>query len=134
MAEPDDDTQRPGNTPESAKPGSESSAGGASGARLRRTAVLETLGTLAIFVLVDHLFLEGDGYHLFAPHPYWLVVVFVATQYGTREGLFAAAFSSIALYVGGIPDQKITQDFQPYEDSGEPEEASGLDYLNEGLD
>lgn len=114
MAEPDDKTNVSDADANVSASGATPVAMRMAGAPLRRTAIVETIGTLAIFVLVDYLFLEGDGYRLFAPHPYWLVVVFVATQYGTREGLFAAALSSVALYAGGIPEQRITQDLYTY--------------------
>lgn len=78
--------------------------------RLRRTAMVEIVAFVAALVGLDLLFWGGTGYWEVSPHPFWVIVVFVATQYGSREGLAAAVVSSAALFAGGYPEQSLTQD------------------------
>lgn len=81
---------------------------------LRRTALVEMGALLIILILIDQLFLNGDSYWHVAPHPFWLVLLFVATQYGSREGLVAAICCTVALYAPGLPEQRLTQDLYSY--------------------
>ncbi len=77
---------------------------------VRRTALAEITGFLALLVGIDVWLLDGGGYWQASPHPFWIIVVFVATQYGSREGLVAAGLSSVALFAGGIPEQRMSED------------------------
>ena len=81
---------------------------------VRRNALFEIVGFLAVFVAVDFAFLGGDGYWEVKPHPFWIIVLFVASQYGSREGLAAAGLSAVALFAGGIPELRLTQDLYAY--------------------
>ncbi|PZP83994.1 MAG: hypothetical protein DI582_09865 [Azospirillum brasilense] len=70
---------------------------------LRTSAIIETVLMLIAFVVVDAIFFDGTRYWDVNPHPFWVVVILIAAQYGTAEGIFAAAASSLFLLIGNIP-------------------------------
>ncbi|MGE0486367.1 MAG: GAF domain-containing protein [Gammaproteobacteria bacterium] len=88
----------------------EAAAGSSARPRFRGNALAEIVGFLALLVGIDVLLLDGSGYWDWHPHPFWVLVVFVATQYGSREGLIAAGFAAVALFAGHIPEQRLSQD------------------------
>lgn len=78
---------------------------------IRVSAIVETLVFLGIALAVDHLYFGGTRYWSLEPHPFWLLVALVSVQYGTNEGVFAAAASAIVLLSGQLPAQSIDTDF-----------------------
>jgi hypothetical protein len=38
-----------------------------------------------------------------SPHPFWIIVVLIAVQYGTQEAIFCAIMASLCLLVGNMP-------------------------------
>lgn len=77
---------------------------------LRRAAIVELLVFVGLLLLADLLLFTGDRFWFVAPHPFWAVVVLIAVQYGTNEGLVAAVACSATLLLGNIPEQSIEQD------------------------
>jgi hypothetical protein len=77
---------------------------------IRLAALLESIAVLALALAADTLLLAGDRLAGIAPHPFWVVVVLVAVQYGTKEGLAAAALSTAALLAGQVPEQGFGED------------------------
>ncbi|MCW2243387.1 GAF domain-containing protein [Azospirillum canadense] len=81
---------------------------------LRRVALVE----LALFFLValglDAAVGAGLRFDGVQPHPFWIPVLLLAIQYGTNEGVLAAVVASLALRVGNLPEQLISQDFYQY--------------------
>jgi hypothetical protein len=78
---------------------------------IRFSAIVETIAFLGIAVLLDHFYFAGNRFWSLEPHPFWLLVALVSVQYGTNEGVFAAALSSIVLLSGKLPVQSIDTDF-----------------------
>jgi hypothetical protein len=70
---------------------------------IRSIAIVEALLMLVLLVVVDALFLDGTRYWDVNPHPFWVVVILIAGQYGTAEGILAALFATLFLLVGNIP-------------------------------
>src|SRR5688500_1753250 len=62
---------------------------------IRFSAIVETVAFLGIAVLLDYFYFSGNRFWSLEPHPFWLLVALVSVQYGTNEGVFAAAASSI---------------------------------------
>jgi len=58
--------------------------------------------------------LGGSRFWDVSPHPFWIIILLLSVQYGTREGLMAAACSSCALLAGNLPVAPITQDLYSY--------------------
>lgn len=56
--------------------------------------------------------LSGSSINFFnvCPHPFWIVVILTAAQYGTTEALIAAAIATAIFFLGPIPQQTILQD------------------------
>jgi hypothetical protein len=77
---------------------------------IRLSAMVETFAFLGIAVLLDHFYFAGNRFWALEPHPFWLLVALVSVQYGTNEGVFAAAASSIVLLSGKLPVQSIDTD------------------------
>jgi len=77
---------------------------------VRRAAIVEIAAFLIVLLAVDFTFLEFDRYAGVSPHPFWIIVLLCAVQYGTTEGLVAAAAASAALLVGNLPPQRFDED------------------------
>lgn len=72
---------------------------------IRVSAIIEALLMLAAFVIVDAVFFAGDRFWNVNPHPFWVVVLLVAAQYGTAEGILAAALATLFYLIGNMPAQ-----------------------------
>jgi hypothetical protein len=70
---------------------------------LRVSALIETLLMLSALTVIDAVFLDGTRFFDMNPHPFWIVVLLMAAQYGTGEALAAAALSTLFYLVGNMP-------------------------------
>ena len=70
---------------------------------IRLSALVETIGLLLILVLVDQFLFKGNRFWDMNPHPFWIVVLLIAVQYGTNEGLIAAGLATVFYLVGNTP-------------------------------
>jgi GGDEF domain-containing protein len=77
---------------------------------LRRSAWIEMAVFFGILVLIDLVFFDFTRYWGVNPHPFWMVTLLLACQYGTREGLVAAIISILLYLVGNWPEQGFDQD------------------------
>lgn len=78
---------------------------------LRRAALIEIALFLALALMLDIFALDGTRFRGTNPHPFWLLILLVSVQYGTAEGMVAAAGCTLAFLVGAIPPQGIGEDF-----------------------
>ena len=78
---------------------------------LRASALLEIGLFLLLAVALDEAVFSGGRYWGVEPHPFWIIVLLAAAQYGTNEGMLAA---SLAFLSGQIPDQELGQDIYAY--------------------
>ena len=83
-------------------------------AGLRVSALAEIVVLLAVALLADHLLFGGDRFTAVSPHPFWIVVLLIAAQYGTSEALAAAALASAALLFDNLPEQAFNEDLYPW--------------------
>jgi hypothetical protein len=72
-------------------------------AGLRVSAILETVVMLAALLAIDRFAGTGDQFFTIQPHPFWIVVLLAAAQYGVYEGLAAAVLASLALVLPSVP-------------------------------
>lgn len=79
-------------------------------AGVRVSALFEIVLFLGISLAVDQIFLDGSRFRAAPLHPFWILVVLVAVQYGTNAGLLAAIGASAALLAGNIPPETLAQD------------------------
>lgn len=70
---------------------------------IRLSAIVEALGILVILTLLDVFLFEGNRFWSTNPHPFWIPVLLLAAQYGTWEGIVAAALATIFMLVGNTP-------------------------------
>ena len=77
---------------------------------IRYSALVEMALFLGVTLAVDRIFLDGSRFRSMAQHPFWILVLLIAVQYGTNAGLLAALASSVALLAGNVPAQAIFQD------------------------
>ncbi len=80
----------------------------------RSAALVEAFVLLAVLLAVDQFLLGGNRFAGISPHPFWLVILLPAIQYGTREALVAALMCSVALLAKNVPGQDISQDLYDY--------------------
>lgn len=79
--------------------------------------VLALVETLCFFLFLFGLaLLSGTALNYFSicPHPFWIIVVLIASQYGTLEALFAATISSLILFLGQSPERDVFQESFEY--------------------
>lgn len=81
---------------------------------VRRSAWMEMLLSLIALLLFDAFFMDGTRYWEVNPHPFWFIVLLLATKYGTKEALIAALLSSFVLLFGNMPEQLAEQDSYAY--------------------
>ncbi len=80
----------------------------------RKSALLEIIIFFIIMVLLDIFAFSGNRFFDVSPHPYWIIVLLMAIQYGTAEAVLASIIASFALLAGSMPDQTIYQDKYDY--------------------
>lgn len=76
---------------------------------LQISAFFEIFLFLSMALLVDIFLLDNNRYITIQPHPFWIIVLLISSQYGTREGLLSVALSSIALLAWNIPEPQTGQ-------------------------
>ena len=81
---------------------------------LRVSALLEMAIIFFVLLAFDAMFGAGNRYFDASPHPFWVVVVLMAVQYGTAEAVLAALLSGLFLLVGNLPVQTFNQDMYDY--------------------
>lgn len=77
---------------------------------LRLSAILEVIVFLAVLVVLDLLFGNGERFFFVSPHPFWIIVLMASLQYGTNEGVLASILATVTLFSGKIPEQTVLQD------------------------
>ncbi len=81
---------------------------------IRSSAVFEMLVFFIPVVTLNIVFGDGQRFINLSPHPFWIIILLITVQYGTREGVMCAIVSSIVLLAGNIPKQGFNQDFYEY--------------------
>jgi len=79
-------------------------------AGIRLSAILEIAIFLGAALAADQIFLDGSRFRGAPEHPFWILVLLLAAQYGTNAGLLAAVCSGVALLAGNLPPQSISLD------------------------
>lgn len=82
---------------------------------LRVSAVIEIILFLGILTGLNSIFGDGNRFFETVPHPFWMIIIIVAAQYGFREGLLAVFLSTFFLYFYNVPPQKPEETLFDYE-------------------
>jgi len=72
---------------------------------LRTVAIFETLVFLFMLTLLNFVFSDGARFVDFSPHPFWIIILLIAAQYGTNEALVASILGSVILLAWNLPEQ-----------------------------
>ncbi len=81
---------------------------------VRTVAWLEIILFFAVVLSIDYFLLDGDRFWSVRPHPFWLIVILLAVQYGANASLLAALTASLALIVGNLPPSELGADIFDY--------------------
>lgn len=81
---------------------------------LRLSAIIEVGLFFLVAILWDVIFSGGDRFWGVEPHPFWIIVVLLAVQYGVAEGILAVVVSTLVLLLGNLPEQTFDQDMYGY--------------------
>jgi len=81
---------------------------------IRTTALIEMVITFFVLLAYDSVFGAGNRFFEITPHPFWIVIVLMAVQYGTAEAVLSAVLASILLLIGNLPEQTLSQDMYDY--------------------
>lgn len=76
---------------------------------IRVTALVESLIFLGFFIFCSAWFENNNRFEDVYPHPFWIVVLLVSVQYGSREGVVATLLAILFLYIGNIPKQLVEE-------------------------
>lgn len=80
----------------------------------RWTIAIEIATVLGLTLVADAVWGAGARFIDVEPHPFWIIVLLMAVQYGTREALVATAASTVALLAGNLPTQTFDQNVHQY--------------------
>ena len=80
----------------------------------RTSPIAETSLFIAAVLASDVIWGAGDRFIHLDPHPFWVIVLFMAVQYGTTEALLATGACTIALLAGNMPTQAFGQSIHDY--------------------
>lgn len=83
-------------------------------ARLRWSPLIETSLFVGFVLLLDGVWGTGDRFGHLNPHPFWIIVLAMAAQYGTSEALAATLVSTAALLAGKLPPQSFGESIHDY--------------------
>jgi hypothetical protein len=74
--------------------------------------VPESVGLLVVILVIRAVLPAGSLGSM--PHPFWIPVLLMSSQYGIMGGLFATLAATASFFVSGLPVQSATQDFYAY--------------------
>jgi hypothetical protein len=76
--------------------------------------VAETIGLVALLIAINVIVFKGNTPTGEMPHPYWIPVLLMSSQYGVLGGLFASVVATMAYFVIDAPPQSAALDFYSY--------------------
>jgi polysaccharide biosynthesis protein PelD len=77
---------------------------------LRVSALVEILLFFIVMLLISWFWKGQQNFFFISPHPYWIIVILISAQYGTKEGLVATVVATIIFFLGYLPEQTVLQD------------------------
>jgi hypothetical protein len=76
--------------------------------------VAETIALVALLIALNVTVFKGNIPAGGMPHPYWIPVLLMSSQYGMLGGLFASVVATTAYFVVDAPPQSAALDFYSY--------------------
>ncbi len=81
---------------------------------IRKIVLIELFVIYTVLMLIDYLFFQSSRFSEINPHPFWVPVLLIASQYGIREGVISAAMATALFLVGNVPPQSLMEDSYSY--------------------
>ena len=81
---------------------------------VRLVAWVEIVLFFGVTLAIDAFLLDANRFWDVQPHPFWLIVILIAVQYGANASLVAALVASLALTVGNLPPPALGADVFDY--------------------
>lgn len=82
---------------------------------IRLSAIIEILVFLSLAVLFNKIWGDGQRFISYSIHPFWIIILLATVQYGTLEGILSTILSTLFMYAGNVPPQKVGETFFDYE-------------------
>jgi polysaccharide biosynthesis protein PelD len=79
-----------------------------------RSGVIELIVLFAMLLAIERLLMSPGDFAKLQPHPYWLPVILLSLQYGTADGILAAAVAIVAGLLMGSPTQGVVEEYYRY--------------------
>lgn len=76
--------------------------------------VIELIVLFAALLVIERVLMTPGDFAKLQPHPYWLPVILLSLQYGTADGILAAAVAIIAGILMGAPTQGVGEEYYRY--------------------
>jgi polysaccharide biosynthesis protein PelD len=70
---------------------------------IRVSALIEMLVGFIVLIAIDMFLGAGNRFWDVNPHPFWIVVLIIAVQYGTAEAMIAAIIATVFYLLGNMP-------------------------------
>jgi polysaccharide biosynthesis protein PelD len=67
-----------------------------------------------LMLFLDIFVFHNDRFSHLSPHPFWIPILFMATQYGTNAGIISSVTATIVFLTGNIPEASVKYDFYDY--------------------
>ena len=79
-----------------------------------RAGIIELIILFGLLIAVETVIMSPGDFAKLQPHPYWLPVILLSLQYGTADGVLAAATAIVVGLLLGWPSQGIGEDYYRY--------------------
>jgi hypothetical protein len=79
-----------------------------------RAGVIELVVLFVLLIAIERLIMSPGDFAKLQPHPYWLPVILLSLQYGTADGVLAAAVAILVSMATGWPSQGVGEEYYRY--------------------
>lgn len=79
-----------------------------------RAGVIELVVLFALLLVIERMFMAPGDFARLQPHPFWLPIILLSLQYGSADGVLAAAVAIILCLLMGWPSQGVGEDYYRY--------------------
>jgi len=81
---------------------------------IRTVAIIEAVTFFTAILVLDAVIGGGHRFINISPHPFWIIILLVAVQYGMAEAFMAAILASAFLLIGNLPEQHLAETMYDY--------------------
>lgn len=81
---------------------------------LKTSAIYEIMVIIATALIFNLVLGDGNRFNDIYPHPFSYLLLIIVVQYGANEGFFCILIMTLTIYLGNMPEQKISQNNYDY--------------------